>query len=66
MTTPITNKKTTLVVNHLFPDIMLKWDFPQILHSDNGNEFKSKLKEDLSQQLGIKKTFISPHHPQAN
>ena len=22
--------------------------------------------ENLSQQLGIKKTFISPHHPQAN
>ena len=22
--------------------------------------------ENLSQQLGIRKTFISPHHPQAN
>ena len=37
-----------------------------VLHSDNGTEFKSKLIENLSQQLGIRKTFISPHHTQAN
>ena len=57
MTTLITDKKTTSVVNHLFADIMLKWGFPRILHSDNGTEFKSKLIKTLSQQLGIKKTF---------
>ena len=28
MTTPITDKKTTSVVNHLFADIMQKWGFP--------------------------------------
>ena len=45
---------------------MLEFGFPKILHSDNGTEFKSKLIEHLSQQLGIKKTYISPCHPQAN
>ena len=45
---------------------MLEFSFPRILHSDNGMEFKSKLIEDLSQQLGIKKTDISLHHQQAN
>ena len=45
---------------------MLKWGFPRILHSDNGAEFKSKLIEILQQQLGIRKTFISPCHPQVN
>ena len=45
---------------------MLKFGFPRILHLDNGAEFKSKLMENLSQQLGIRKTFISPYHPQAN
>ena len=45
---------------------MLKWGFPRILHSDNGAKFKSKLMENLSQQLGIRKTFISPYQPQAN
>ena len=37
-----------------------------MLYSDNGSEFKSKLIKHLSQQLGIKKTYISPCHLQAN
>ena len=53
------------VVNHLFAD-MLKFGFPRILHSDNGVESKSKLMENLSQQLGVRKIFTSPYHPQAN
>ena len=66
MTTQIRDKKTMSVATHLFADIMLKFGFPRILHSDNGAEFKSKLTEKLSQQFGIRKTFISPLHPQAN
>ena len=65
MMTPIRDKNTVSVANHLFADIMLKFDFHRILHLDNGVEFKSKLMENLSQQLGTGKTFISPHHPQA-
>ena len=65
-TTPIRNKKIMSVANHLLADIMLKFGFPRILHLDNVVEFKSKLVENISQQLGIKKTFISPHNPQAN
>ena len=56
MTTPILDKKTSTVAIHLFSDIMLKFRFLRILHSDNGTEFKSKLIEHLAQQLGIKKT----------
>ena len=66
MTIPIKDKMTMSVANHLFAYIMLKFGFPRIMHSDNGVEFKSKLMENLSQQLGIRKTFISPCHPQAN
>ena len=61
MTSPIKDKKTT-VVTHLFLDIMLKFGFPRILNSDNGTDFKSKLIEHLSQQLGIKR-HISPITP---
>ena len=50
------------VVTQLFPDIILKFGFPRIQHSDNGTELKSKLIEHLSQQLGKKKTCISPSH----
>ena len=63
---PHQRQKTKTIVTHLFSDIMLKLSFPRILHSDNGTEFKSKLFEYLTQKLGIKKTYISPHHPQAN
>ena len=66
MTIPTTDKKTISVANHLFADILLKFGFPRILHLKNGEEFKSKLMEMLSQQLDIRKTFISPNHLQAN
>ena len=51
---------------YLFSEIPLKFSFLRILHSDNGTEIKSKLIEHLAQQLGIKKTYISPCHPQSN
>ena len=63
MTTPISNKKTSTVAIYFFSEILLKFSFQRILHSDNRTEFKSKLIEHLAQQLGIKKTFIYPHHP---
>ena len=66
MTIPIPDKKTTTVAIHLFSEIMLNFSFPRILHSDNRTEFKSKLIEHLTQQLGIKKTYISPCYPQSN
>ena len=66
MTSPIKDKKTTTVVMYLLWDIMLKFGFPKKLHSDNGTELISKLIEHLSQPLGIKRTYITPHHLQAN
>ena len=63
--TSIKDKKTMMVATHLFLEIMLKFGFPRILHSDNGTEFKSNLIKYLSQQIGIKKTYISLCHPQA-
>ena len=66
MTMSLKNKKTMTIANHLVLDIIWKLSFPRILHSNSGTEFKYKLVENLSQKLGIRKTFLSPHHPQAN
>ena len=66
MTTTIPNKKTLTVAIHLFSEILLKFGFPRILHSDSGTEFNSKHIEYLAQELGIKKTYISPCHTQSN
>ena len=45
---------------------MFKFGFPRILHPGNRTESKSKLNEHLVLHLSIKKTYISPYHPQAN
>ena len=63
MTTPIPDKKTMTVATHSFLEIMLKFSFPRILHSDNGTEFNLKLIEYLSKQFGIEKTYTSPCNP---
>ena len=47
-TFPIKHKKTKTGVTHLFSDIMFKFGFPRILHSDNRTEFKYKFIEHLS------------------
>ena len=60
MTIPTADKRTSTVAIHLFSEILLKFSFPRILHSDNRTQFKTKLTEHLIQQLGIKKTYISP------
>ena len=65
MSTPIKDKKKMTVANHLFSDIMLKFGFPRILHSDNGMEFKSNSWK-IFPATWYKKSYISPHHPQAN
>ena len=66
MKTPIPDKKRATVAIHLFLEIMLKFSFPRILHSDNRREFKSKNIEHLTLQLSIKNTYISPANPQTN
>ena len=69
MTIPIPNKKTMNIavqLFQLFSEIFLKFSFPQILHSDSRVEFKSKLIENLTQQLRVKKTYISPCHTQSD
>ena len=60
MMTSITDRKTVRLVTYLFLDIMLEFDFPKILHCDNGMEFKSKLTQYLSQQLGIRRHIDRP------
>ena len=68
MTTHIPNKKITTLAVQLFSEIFPKFGFPSILHSDNIAKFISKFIKNLTQQIGVKKTFISPspHHPQPN
>ena len=37
-----------------------------VILSDNGTEFKSKVLNETCDQLGIKRLFSNPFHPQGN
>ena len=42
----------------------MRMGIPRLITSDNGKEFKNKLDEELSKQLGIKRICTTPYHPQ--
>ena len=46
--------------------IFMQLEIPRVLTTDNGKEFKNQLDNELAQQLGIKRIFTTPHHPQVN
>ena len=39
---------------------------PSILTTDNGSEFRNKLKNAMMKQLGIRHCLITPYHPQVH
>ncbi|XP_022862560.1 uncharacterized protein LOC111382754 [Olea europaea var. sylvestris] len=46
--------------------IICKVDIPYSLVSDNRRQFNNRKMQDLYDELGIRKDFSTPHHPQAN
>lgn len=50
----------------LLKHILLKYNFPSRLISDNASNFNSKVIQELSKTLQIKKIFTTPYHPQSN
>ncbi len=42
----------------------MRLGIPRIMTSDNGKEFKNRLDDDLASQLGVKRIFTTPYHPQ--
>lgn len=46
--------------------ILLKYNFPSRIISDNASNFNSKVIQELSKFLQIKKIFTTPYHPQSN
>ncbi len=42
----------------------MRMGIPHVVTTDNGREFKNELDKELSKQLGIKRIFTTPYHPQ--
>lgn len=50
----------------LWKNIISRFGIPHSLVSDNGKQFDNRKVRDLCDELGIRKHFSTPHHPQAN
>lgn len=50
----------------LLENILLRYNFPSKIISDNASNFNSKVIRELLKMLQIKKNFTTPYHPQSN
>ena len=53
---------TKVFIRHYLPRHMC----PQFILSDNGTEFKNQIFNKVTKDLGIKRIFSAPYHPQSN
>ena len=47
-------------------DIILRFDMPLVIHSDQGQEFENGLMKSLCSLLGCTKTRTAPYHPESD
>lgn len=66
VTSPLKNQKATSVVKAVINDVVTKHGCPELIISDNGQQFKGKLFEALTKAYGITHRFITPYNPAAN
>ena len=64
---PIPNKKAEMVLKAYMNHVYCKYGGSFKIFSDNGTEFKNKLMEEVSRELGVEyKVYSPPYRPQSN
>ena len=64
---PIPNKKAETVLKAYMNHVYCKYEGSFKILSDNGTEFKNKLMEEISKELGVEyKVYSPPYRPQSN
>ena len=63
---PIPNQEASTVASVLSQEWFFRYSPSEILHSDQGRQFKSHLIQELCKIFQIKKTHTSPYHPQGD
>lgn len=63
---PTLDQTAITTLNALWKTVFQPFGCPEILHSDQGPNFKSKVVQELCQLYGCKKTSTTPYHPQGN
>lgn len=63
---PLKNIRTKSVAEIFVSQFISRHGVPSEIHTDQGKNFESKLFSELTELLGIKKTRITPFHPQSD
>ena len=63
---PLTNIKTKIVLRFFKRNILARFGVPALVISDNGTQFTDHKFQDYLRKIGIKQSFTSVKHPQAN
>jgi len=63
---PLSNIRAKTIAEVFMNQVISRFGVPLELHTDQGRNFESKTFQELAQMLGIKKTTITPFHPQSN
>ena len=63
---PLPNQETGTVAEALVNKVVCRFGVPLELHSDEGRNFESAVFSEMCNLLGIKKTHITPLHPQSD
>ncbi len=63
---PVPNIKGSTIARTFIRELVCRHGAPQILLSDRGKQFTSKLLEQFNRYLGVKKDFTTAYHPQTD
>ena len=65
-TIPIPNKSANTITKAFIRHYLPRHMCPRFMLSDNGTEFKNQIFDKVMKDLGIKRIFSAPYHPQSN
>ncbi|KAK7903917.1 hypothetical protein WMY93_016524 [Mugilogobius chulae] len=63
---PTPNQKAKTVAKCLWENFIIFYGIPERIHTDQGQDFESRLIKELCEVAGIRKSRTTPYHPRGN
>ena len=63
---PMPNMESKTCAKLLVEEVVSRFGVPNVIHSDQGRQFESRLFKDMCELLQIEKTRTTPYHPQSD